>query len=90
MKEIKHGVRATYNFGGCRCDKCTAANSAHVYAQRKVAGWDEPIGRRVSVEEGSPFGAVTVPAAVLAQAINNLAKDIKTEALSLLWHMNHK
>lgn len=84
--KIRHGTRGAYINQKCRCEKCSAANSAYAYALRKVKGWDEPIAKRLIVaEEPSAFGSIAISADVLREALNNLADTIKTEALSVLW-----
>lgn len=87
MGGIKHGTYNAYKKAGCRCPKCTDANSAHAWAQRKTALWDAPVGSHVIVVEGLSIngGKIVMPSAIVAEAINNLAERIKTEALSILW-----
>ena len=87
--KINHGTRAAYTKNGCRCKKCTQANSAYRYARRLADRWDDPIGSRFVVAEGASIdgGKIVVPACVLKQAIDNLAEEIKKEALSVFWHL---
>ena len=37
-KQKKHGTRARYVIGACRCKKCTAANIAYMRAWRQKKG----------------------------------------------------
>jgi hypothetical protein len=43
---LTHGRYSTYNFHGCRCAECRAANAAHgraMYAKRRATGWRRPV-----------------------------------------------
>lgn len=88
----EHGTRAMYCREGCRCEACTAANSAYRWAERKKLGWDAPILKRLTVASGvgPDGGTMTVPAAVVAEAINALADEIRMTALSIMWRKRKK
>jgi len=82
MSDNKHGTRFEYA-AGCRCDKCTAANSAYAWAHRKVAEWDVPITEHFRNSGALVGKTVSIPAHILLQAIKRYEQQIKIEALSL-------
>lgn len=77
-----HGTKYAYN-EGCRCDACTKANSARKWAEKRVGHWDGHVEE--AMREGVAFvdNDVTIPADVIAAAIRNYDRRIKTEALVL-------
>lgn len=91
MSKKRHGTRSDYN-KGCRCEKCVAANSAYSFARRLANRWDAPLASHLLVSESPTIdgGRRIVPAEMLAEAINNLAAEIRIEALSVLWHRSKK
>lgn len=91
MSKKRHGSRSDYN-KGCRCKTCIAANSAYNFARRLAGRWDAPLAGHLLVSESPTIdgGRRIVPAEVIVEAIDNLAAEIRIEALSVLWHRSRK
>lgn len=88
MKE-KHGTRYAYNHG-CRCAKCTKANSAWAWAQRKAKNWDTPIRAIFSECASIDGGKTLVPTEVLLAAFRKYEQKIGCEALAEIWRRKQK
>jgi len=82
---MQHGKRATYANYGCRCKKCTAAQSAHAWAKRHLQQWKAPLRFEPTpvVTADSP---IFIPASVIARAVERKERAIKLEALEIIWH----
>ena len=87
MKVREHGTASMYA-AGCRCRKCTAANSASSWAKRKAQGWDAPVDMAAFYTASDPVRVVIrgeafmVPPEAIRRAVGRFENAIKVEALA--------
>ena len=86
--KAEHGTRTTY-VAGCRCAKCSAANSAHAWALRKAKQWDAPLvvgGKILACKDFVADGGAMLSREDIETAIRHHEQVIKVGLLTKIWH----
>lgn len=80
------GTRTGY-IGGCRCERCRAAQAAYAWAARKVSDgeWPQSIKESLSAEDVCTDGFGMIEGRVIIEAIAARSSEIKTNVFARVW-----